>query len=163
MAETETLAAGSAATVTTDAPVSLLDQAISVTKQTEPQRVEQLMRTLAQEAMSGTVQFQKNLTVTLREAIAKIDAQISEQLAAVMHAEKFKALEGSWRGLNYLVKNSEIGEGLKIQVLNVTKKELAGDLAKATDFDQSQFYKKVYEEQFGTAGGGGGGGGGRGG
>ena len=56
------------------------------------------MRTLANEAMSGTVQFQKNMTVTLREAIAKIDAQISEQLAAVMHAEKFKALEGSWRG-----------------------------------------------------------------
>ncbi len=153
MAETEAQAAGGAATVEAQATTSLLDQAISVTKQTEPQRVEQLMRTLAQEAMSGTVQFQKNLTVTLRDAIAKIDAQISEQLAAVMHAEKFKALEGSWRGLNYLVKNSEIGEGLKIQVLNVTKKELAADLAKATDFDQSNFYKKVYEEQFGTAGG----------
>ncbi|WP_066477524.1 MULTISPECIES: type VI secretion system contractile sheath large subunit [unclassified Sphingomonas] len=153
MAETETQAAGAAATTTTDAPASLLDQAISVTKQTEPERVEQLMRTLASEAMSGTVQFQKNMTVTLRDAIAKIDAQISEQLAAIMHAEKFKSLEGSWRGLNYLVKNSEIGEGLKVQMLNVTKKELAADLAKATDFDQSQFYKKVYEEQFGTAGG----------
>ena len=153
MADTEAQAAGGAATVTAEATTSLLDQAINVTKQTEPQRVEQLMRTLAQEAMSGTVQFKKNMTVTLREAIAKIDAQISEQLAAVMHAEKFKALEGSWRGLNYLVKNSEIGENLKIQILNVTKKELANDLAKATDFDQSQFYKKVYEEQFGTAGG----------
>lgn len=153
MAETEAQAAGGAATVSAEAETSLLDQAISVTKQTEPQRVEQLMRTLAQEAMSGTVQFQKNMTVTLRDAIAKIDAQISEQLAAVMHAEKFKQLEGSWRGLNYLVKNSEISEGLKIQVLNVTKKELAADLAKATDFDQSNFYKKVYEEQFGTAGG----------
>lgn len=153
MSDSQAQAGGGAATVAAEAEVSLLDQAISVTKQTEPQRVEQLMRTLAQEAMSGTVQFQKNLTVTLRDAIAKIDAQISEQLAAVMHAEKFKQLEGSWRGLNYLVKNSEIGEGLKIQLLNVTKKELAADLAKATDFDQSNFYKKVYEEQFGTAGG----------
>lgn len=151
MADTEAQAAGAAATVTET--VSLLDQAINVTKQTEPSRVEELMRTLANEAMGGTVQFNKNLTVTLREAIAKIDDQISEQLSAIMHAEKFKTMEGSWRGLNYLVKNSEIGEGLKVQVLNITKKELANDLAKAVDFDQSQTYKKVYEEQFGMAGG----------
>ncbi|KPF77847.1 EvpB family type VI secretion protein [alpha proteobacterium AAP81b] len=151
MADTEAQAAGGAATVTET--VSLLDQAISVTKQTEPSRVEELMRTLANEAMGGTVQFNKNLTVTLREAIAKIDEQISEQLSVIMHAEKFKTMEGSWRGLNYLVKNSEIGEGLKVQMLNVTKKELANDLAKAVDFDQSQTYKKIYEEQFGMAGG----------
>ena len=153
MAETDTQTQGGAATTTLEGSTSLLDQAISVTKQTEPSRVEELMRTLANEAMGGTVQFNKNLTVTLREAIAKIDAQISEQLAAVMHAEKFKALEGSWRGLNYLVKNSEIGEGLKVQVINLSKKELSADLEKATDFDQSQIYKKIYEEQFGTAGG----------
>ncbi|WBH16701.1 type VI secretion system contractile sheath large subunit [Sphingomonas radiodurans] len=153
MADVETQGAGGAQTTTVDAPVSLLDEAISVTKQTEPARVEELMRTLAQEAMTGTVQFNKNMTVTLRAAIAKIDAQISEQLAAIMHADKFKQMEGSWRGLNYLVKNSEIGQSLKVQVLNVSKKELASDLSKATDFDQSTFYKKVYEEQFGTAGG----------
>ncbi|MBA2920551.1 type VI secretion system contractile sheath large subunit [Sphingomonas sp. MAH-20] len=146
-------AASSPQTTATEASVSLLDEAISVTKQTEPQRVEELMRTLANEAMSGTVQFKKNMTVTLREAIAKIDAQISEQLAAIMHGEKFKQMEGSWRGLHYLVKNSEIGESLKIQMLNATKKEIAADLSKATDFDQSQLYKKVYEEQFGTPGG----------
>ncbi len=153
MAELESQSGAAAQTVETEAPASLLDQAISVTKQTEPSRVETLMRTLATEAMSGTVQFNKNMTVTLREAIAKIDAQISEQLAAIMHSEKLKAIEGSWRGLNYLVKNSELSTGLKVQMLNVSKKELAADLAKATDFDQSTFYKKVYEEQFGTAGG----------
>ena len=153
MADMETQGAGATATLTQDGELSLLDQAIGATKQTEPSRVEELMRTLANEAMSGTVQYNKNLTVTLRDAIAKIDAQISEQLAAVMHAERFKQIEGSWRGLQYVVKNSEIGESLKVQLLNVTKKELAADLEKATDFDQSQFYKKVYEEQFGTAGG----------
>ena len=152
MAEGETQGAAGAQTTTVDAPASLLDEAISVTKQTEPGRVEELMRTLAEEAMSGTVQFNKNMTVTLREAIAKIDEQISKQLAAIMHGEKFKAIEGSWRGLNYLVKNSEVSETLKIQMLNVTKKEIANDLAKATDFDQSQLFKKVYEEQFGMAG-----------
>lgn len=153
MAEIETQGAGATQGQTVDAPLSLLDEAISVTKQTEPTRVEELMRTLAEEAMSGTVQFQKNMTVTLKDAIAKIDAQISEQLAAIMHAEKFKALEGTWRGLNYLVKNSEISTSLKVQLFNATKREIANDLAKATDFDQSTLYKKVYEEQFGMAGG----------
>lgn len=153
MADLETQGSGAAQTETVDAPLSLLDEAISVTKQTEPTRVEELMRTLAQEAMSGTVQFQKNMTVTLKDAIAKIDAQISEQLAAIMHAEKFKAIEGTWRGLNYLVKNSEISTSLKVQLFNATKKEIANDLSKATDFDQSTLYKKVYEEQFGMAGG----------
>lgn len=153
MADTEAQGSGAVQTETIDAPVSLLDEAISVTKQTEPSRVEELMRTLAEEAMSGTVQFNKNMTVTLKDAIAKIDAQISEQLAAIMHAEKFKNLEGTWRGLNYLVKNSEISGTLKIQMLNATKKEIASDLSKATDFDQSTLYKKVYEEQFGMAGG----------
>ena len=153
MAESEAQGAAGAQTTTVDAPASLLDAAISVTKQTEASRVEELMRTLAEEAMSGTVQFNKNMTVTLREAIAKIDEQISKQLAAIMHGEKFKAVEGSWRGLNYLVKNSEVSETLKIQMLNVTKKEISNDLAKATDFDQSQLFKKVYEEQFGMAGG----------
>ncbi|MEE4452450.1 type VI secretion system contractile sheath large subunit [Novosphingobium resinovorum] len=153
MSELETQGGGAAQAETVDAPISLLDEAISVTKQTEPSRVEELMRTLAEEAMSGTVQFNKNMTVTLKEAIAKIDAQISEQLAAIMHAEKFKKLEGTWRGLNYLVKNSEISTTLKVQLFNATKKEIANDLSKATDFDQSTLYKKVYEEQFGMAGG----------
>ncbi|SFF95209.1 type VI secretion system protein ImpC [Novosphingobium sp. CF614] len=153
MADTETQGAGAVQTETVDAPLSLLDAAISVTKQTEPSRVEELMRTLAQEATSGTVQFDKNMTVTLRKAIARLDEQISEQLAAIMHAEKFRKLEGTWRGLHYLVKNSEVSTTLKIQMFNATKKEIANDLAKATDFDQSTLYKKVYEEQFGTAGG----------
>jgi len=153
MADMETQGAPGVATLEQEGEVSLLDQAIGATKQTEPSRVEELMRTLAAEATSGTVQFNKNMTLTLKAAIAKIDAQISEQLAAVMHGERFKQIEGSWRGLQYLVKNSEIGEGLKVQVMNVTKKELANDLEKAVDFDQSQIYKKIYEEQFGTAGG----------
>jgi type VI secretion system protein ImpC len=153
MSELETQGGAAATTETVAAPVSLLDEAIAVTKQTEPTRVEELMRTLSEEAMSGTVQFNKNLTVTLRDAIAKIDAQISEQLAAIMHAERFKQIEGSWRGLQYLVKNSSITSTLRIQMLNVTKKEISNDLAKATDFDQSTLFKKIYEEQFGMAGG----------
>jgi len=153
MAEKAAKGAAAAAETTTEDAGSLLDQAISVTKQTEPDRVKELLATLANEASADTVKFDKNMTVTLRNAIAKLDEQISSQLAVIMHHEKFKQMEGSWRGLHYLVKNSEIGEGLKIRMLNVTKKELSKDLSSAVDFDQSQLFKKVYEEEFGHAGG----------
>lgn len=85
--------------------------------------------------------------------IAQIDALISAQLNEVMHAEEFQKLEASWRGLNYLVMNTETGTMLKLRVLNVTRKELLDDLEKAVEFDQSQLFKKIYEEEYGTFGG----------
>lgn len=132
---------------------SLLDQAISATKQTEPDRAEMLLRTLTEEALAGTVTFSRNLTITLNQAIAALDRRMSEQLAAVMHNPDFLKLEGSWRGLQHLVKNSETGQNLKIRVLNVSKRELGRDLEKATEFDQSTVFKTIYENEFGTPGG----------
>ncbi len=67
------------------------------------------------------------LLLALDRVIASIDALVAAQLDAILHHERMRRLEGSWRGLNYLVKNSEIGEGLKIQLLNVTKKEISND------------------------------------
>ena len=131
----------------------LLDQAISLTRQTERSEVEALLRALTDEATRGTVSFSRNFTLTIKKAIEAIDVQLSAQLAAVMHHEKFKALEGSWRGLNYLVMNAETGRDMKIRVLNASKKELARDLSKAVEFDQSTLFKKIYEGEFGTPGG----------
>lgn len=103
--------------------------------------------------MKGTVKWDKNLTVTINAAIAAIDEVMSKQLSAVMQHEKFQKLEGSWRGLNHLVMNSETSTQLKLRVMNISKKELAKDLEKAVEFDQSQTFKKIYESEFGTAGG----------
>ncbi len=135
------------------AEVSLLDQAIGATKQTEPDRAQELLKTLSEEALKGTVTYSKNLTVTFNKAIAAIDEQMSKQLNAVMHHEKFQKMEGTWRGLHHLVMNSETGAGLKIRCLNVKKKDLYKDLSKAVEFDQSQTFKKIYENEFGTPGG----------
>ena len=99
---------------------SLLDQAIAATKQTEPDRAELLLRTLTEEALSGTVTYSRNLTITINKAIAMLDAKMSRQLAAIMHSPEFVKLEGSWRGLNHLVMNSETSANLKIRVLNVS-------------------------------------------
>lgn len=133
--------------------VSFLEQAITATRQTPRDETEELLRTLTQEATKGTVKWDKNLSITINNAIAAIDAAMSKQLAAVMHNEKFQQLEGSWRGLHHLVMNSETGSQLKIRMLNISKKELSRDLEKAVEFDQSQIFKKIYESEFGTAGG----------
>jgi type VI secretion system protein ImpC len=148
-ANTETSAAAAAETGT----LSLLDQAIGVTRTAEPDEMQDLLRTLTSEALSGTVTFSKNLTQTFNKAIAAIDEKLSKQLSAIIHHEDFQKLEGSWRGLNYLVKNSETSATLKIRVLNLKKKDLHKDLTKAVEFDQSQIFKKIYESEFGTPGG----------
>ena len=132
---------------------SLLDQAISATKQTDASRTEELLSTLTEQAMSGTVTWNKNLTVTFNEAIDAIDATISKQLAAIMQHEKFQTLEGSWRGLHHLIMNTNCNNMLKIKVINAPKKEVYKDLSKAVEFDQSQIFKKIYENEFGSPGG----------
>jgi type VI secretion system protein ImpC len=146
-------AAETAAASTTEATVSLLDQAISATKQTERSQAEDLIKALTAEALKGTVTYSKNLTVTFDKAIKLIDSQISTQLAAIMHHADFTKLEGSWRGLHHLVMNSDSGPQLKIKMMNVSKKDLGRDLEKAVEFDQSQIFKKIYEAEFGSAGG----------
>lgn len=136
-----------------EAQSSLLEAAISATKQTERNRAEELIRTLTEEALKGTVTFDKDVSRTIRAGIKAIDDAVSKQLAAVMHNEEFQKLEGSWRGLNYLVMNSETGTTLKLRVLNCSKRELQKDLEKAVEFDQSQMFKKIYESEFGMPGG----------
>ncbi len=135
------------------AALSLLEQAVQATKQTDAEEAQELLRTLTREAMKGTVSWNKNLTVTFRRAIEAIDEAISNQLREIMHHEKFQKLEGSWRGLHYLVMNTETGSSLKLRLLNATKKEVAKDLSKAVEFDQSQTFKKIYENEFGSPGG----------
>jgi type VI secretion system protein ImpC len=133
--------------------VSLLEQAIGATKQTERSRAQELIKTLTEEALKGTVTWGKNVTATIKAGIKAIDKVLSKQLAAVLHNPDFQKLEGTWRGLHHLVMNSETSTTLKIKVLNVGKRDLFKDLDKAVEFDQSQLFKKLYEHEFGSPGG----------
>ena len=121
---------------------SILDQAVAATKQTEPDQAKDLLKTLTREALKGTVTWNKNITVTISEAIDQIDAAISKQLSQIMHNPEMQKLEGSWRGLKHLVQNSETGADLKIRMLHAKKREVAKDLSKAVEFDQSHLFKK---------------------
>jgi type VI secretion system protein ImpC len=154
MSATQTEAAGAAGAVTTEeAGLGLLEQVIGATKQTERDRAQELIKALTEEALKGTVTFSRNLSMTFERAIAALDRKISEQLNQVMHHPRFLQLEGSWRGLHYLVMNSETGTSLKLRLLQISKRELSRDLQRATEFDQSQMFKKIYENEFGTPGG----------
>jgi type VI secretion system protein ImpC len=101
---------------------SLLDAAIGATKQTEPDRARELIKTLTEaatdESLRGAIRFDRNVIKTISAGVEAIDAIISEQLAAIMHRPEFLKLEGTWRGLHYLVSKSETGESLKLRVLN---------------------------------------------
>ena len=88
-----------AAEAATTEGVNLLEQVLGATKQTERDRAQDLVKTLVEEALTGTVTFDRNLTRTFDRAIAEIDRKLSEQLNAIMHAPKFTKLEGAWRGL----------------------------------------------------------------
>src|SRR5258705_768318 len=127
MAETQP-AAPSASTI--DENASLLDMVVSATKQTEPDRAHELVRTLVEQVNRGTVSFDRNLPRTIERAIELLDQTLSSQLNEVIHDPAFLKLEGSWRGLHYLVMNSETGTKLKIRLLNASKLDLNRDLTR---------------------------------
>ena len=133
---------------------SLLDQITSLMpRAVEKPRRDELIRSLVEESLKGTVTFDKSINKTINRALAAIDVTLSKQLAEIVHNPDFQKLEGSWRGLHHLVMNTETGADLKLRVFNVTKRELFKDLDKAVEFDQSQAFKKIYEAEFGSPGG----------
>jgi type VI secretion system protein ImpC len=95
----------------------------------------------------------KDVEMMINARIAQIDHLLSLQLNEIMHHPSFQKLEGSWRGVKHLMDHSETGVGLKIRMLNASKKELLRDIEKAPEFDQSALFKKVYEEEYGVFGG----------
>ncbi|MEP7076118.1 MAG: type VI secretion system contractile sheath large subunit, partial [Acidobacteriota bacterium] len=105
------------------------------------------------QVMSGQLTMSKNMDLAINSRIAEIDRLLSAQLNEVMHHEDFQKMEGSWRGLHHLVKNTITGPQLKIRVMSVTKKDLLKDFERALEFDQSTLFKKIYEDEYGTFGG----------
>jgi type VI secretion system protein ImpD/type VI secretion system protein ImpC len=94
-----------------------------------------------------------SLTAALDRDIAAIDALISAQLDAILHHARLRRLEGAWRGLAWLSARMGIGGRVKLRVLNISWAEICRDLERAAEFDQSQLFRGVYEDEFGMAGG----------
>src|ERR1700742_4740811 len=117
--------------------------------------IKSAVRTLAEQALSTTNLVSDDAVKTIQAIIAAIDAKLTEQVNEIIHQEQFRSLEGSWRGLHYLVNNTETDETLKIRVLNISKKDVGKVIKKykGTAWDQSPLFKQIYEEEYGTIGG----------
>ena len=149
--------AAATTTTTTEASPDLLDQIIQATRPQDDMDVrrakDNLGEFLDQVVKTKGKAISKNVEAQLKYWVAEIDKKLTAQLNEIMHNKDFQKMESTWRGLHYLVHQSETGENLKIRVLNVSKKDLFKDLEKAAEFDQSALFKKIYEEEFGQLGG----------
>ena len=117
--------------------------------------VEAAVQTLAQQALSKTQLIGNDVVKSINDMIAAIDKKLSDQVNEILHHDDFQKLEGAWRGLHYMVNNTETDEQLKIRVMNISKADLGKTLKryKGTNWDQSPLFKKIYEEEYGQFGG----------
>jgi type VI secretion system protein ImpC len=152
-AQTAAQATSSAAATTTGLLDDIVEKSKVAKSNVEHERAKDIISELVTQVMDGTVVVSDNLSATIDARVAELDALISSQLSAVMHAPEFQKLESTWTGLRYMVFNTSTSSTLKIKLMNATKKELVKDFQAAIDFDQSAMFKKVYEEEFGTFGG----------
>ena len=149
MHKTEAAPAAPKAQAAPAAEVGLLDQIVQegrLGKDAPAQeRGKDMIRQFVSEVLEGSITVGRDTEAMLNARIAQLDHLISLQLNEVMHAPEFQKLEATWRGLKYLLSQTETSTMLKIRVLNVSKKELLRDLQRAPEFDQSALFKKVYE------------------
>jgi type VI secretion system protein ImpC len=155
-AEEQAAAGAAAATATTTEKPSLIDDLIKATRpqsQVEADRSKDYFQQFIAQAIKPGQVVAKDAETNIKYWIGEIDKKLTAQLNEIMHQPEFQKLEGTWRGLNYLIKQSRTGETLKIRVLNCSKRDLFKDLEKAVEFDQSALFKKVYEAEYGQLGG----------
>ncbi|WP_024301781.1 type VI secretion system contractile sheath large subunit [Pseudogulbenkiania sp. MAI-1] len=132
---------------------SIIEQSRIATNESEKGHTRDLIGELVAQVLEGSVTVSRDLSASIDARIAELDALLSSQLNEVMHHPEFQKLEASWRGLKYLVAESETSTMLKIKVLNASKKDLVKDFKASPEFDQSALFKKIYEEEYGTFGG----------
>lgn len=152
---TENLAQGQTTTEQTSEFASLLLQEFKPKTERAREAVETAVRTLAEHALEQTSLISNDAIKSIESIIAALDAKLTAQVNLIMHHADFQQLESAWRGLHYLVNNTETDEQLKIRVLNISKPELHKTLKKfkGTTWDQSPIFKKLYEEEYGQFGG----------
>ncbi len=136
---------------------SLLDQIVEEGRYGKDvaarERGKNLVSEFVAQVLDGAMTVSKDAEAMINARIAQLDHLISIQLNEILHNEQFQKLEATWRGLKYLLDQSETSSNLKIKILNASKKEMLRDLQRAPEFDQSALFKKVYEEEFGIFGG----------
>jgi type VI secretion system protein ImpC len=155
MAQTQAAAALASVEMEGSDLASLLQKEFKPKSDDAKSAVEQAVQTLAQQALAQTQLIGSDVVASIEAMIAAIDKKLTDQINLIMHHEDFQKLEGAWRGLHYMVNNTETDESLKIRVMNISKADLGKTLKryKGTNWDQSPIFKKTYSEEFGQFGG----------
>ncbi|MGH7462068.1 MAG: type VI secretion system contractile sheath domain-containing protein, partial [Longimicrobiales bacterium] len=153
MAKTEAQAAAAAQSTELGLLDQIVDQGRFGREPAARERGKDLVKRFVEQILDGAIRVSADTEAMINARIAQIDHLLSIQLNEIMHHPELQQLEGSWRGLRYLLSQTETSAMLKIKVINVSKKDLLRDLQRAPEFDQSALFKKVYEEEFGVFGG----------
>jgi type VI secretion system protein ImpC len=155
MADTQTLAATAATQPGLDEFSALLNKEFRPKTDEAKSAVEVAVKTLAQQALADTHLIGSDVIESINAMIAAIDRKLTEQVNLIMHHDEFQKLESAWRGLHYMVNNTETDDMLKVRVLNISKSELGKTLKryKGTAWDQSPIFKQIYEAEYGQLGG----------
>jgi type VI secretion system protein ImpC len=148
-------ATGAPAVAEADDFAALLKQNFKPRSERAASEVENAVQTLVTQALADSSLIKGDVIDTIEEMIARLDEKLSAQMNEIIHAPEFQKLESAWRGIHYLVYNSETDATLKIRVMNVGKAELYRNLKlfPGARWDQSPLFKKVYEQEFGQLGG----------
>ena len=113
-------------------------------------------RALAQwfgDSYGALVHDRARLRAMVLRDIAELEVMLTRQTNAILHHPRFQRLEASWRGVGLLVQQAAGIEGAKVRLLSVRWAEIARDLDRAAEFDQSQLFTKIYSEEFDMPGG----------
>lgn len=126
-------------------------------KESQSEKLQSLVQNLALAATekAGSATISGNAVKSIKSLIAGIDSMMSTQMDEIMHCPEVREMEGTWRGLHYLVNNTETDQKLKIRVMNITKDELADHLEdyEGQMWDQSGAFKKIYSDEYSMFGG----------
>jgi type VI secretion system protein ImpC len=157
MAEQETQGQAEAQVQTLEAGEfqSLLTKEFKPKTDRAKEAVEEAVGTLAEFVLKDAKIVSEDAVKTIQAIIAEIDRKLTEQVNQIIHHADFQKLESAWRGIHYLVNNTETDEFLKLRVMNISKNELGKTLKKfkGTAWDQSPMFKKLYEQEYGQFGG----------
>ena len=102
---------------------------------------------------AGRAEAMARLEEAVDRDIAALDRLIGSQLDTVLHHDRLRRLEGSWRALSWLVDRVPFGARIKVRMFTARWAEICRDFERALEFDQSALFKQVYEGEFGTPGG----------
>ena len=145
--ETQTDTQASAASLELNDFEALLDREFKPKTQEAKSAVQQAVGTLATQALGKANLISDDVISSVEAMIAEIDRKLSAQLNTVIHHPDFQKLESAWRGLHYLVSNTETDSRLKIKVFNISKDELAKSIKKFKGV-QRFLKKKILSEYF---------------